>query len=81
MFLLYSNVASAEVAEQIAVPYDKFLKNKDIARIITKKATEVKADKVILEDGTEVPFEYCIVATGKEWNAPVESVECSTTCV
>jgi len=68
----YSNVASAEVAEQIAVPYDKLFKDKDIARIITKKASEIQADRVILEDGSEVPFEYCIVATGQEWTAPVE---------
>lgn len=62
------------MAEQIAVPYDKLFKNKDIARIITKKASEVKSDRVILEDGTEIPFEYCIVATGQQWTAPVEWV-------
>lgn len=70
--LIYSNVASAEVAERIAVPYDRLFKDKSIARIITKKATDVLADKVVLEDGMEVPFDYCVVAVGKQWTAPIE---------
>ena len=70
--LTYSNVASAEVAEQIAVPYDRLFKDKDIARIITKKASEIRSDRVILEDGSEILFAYCIVATGQEWTKPIE---------
>lgn len=68
------NTSNADVAEKIVIPYDKLFKNKDISRIILKKASEVRRDRVVLEDGTEVPFTFCIVATGKQWMSPLECV-------
>lgn len=60
------------MAERIAIPYDKVLKDETISKVITKKASEVRPDRIVLEDGSEVPFAYAVIAIGKQWTAPLE---------
>lgn len=60
------------MAEKIAIPYDRLSKNQTLHKIITKKVADVKSKSVVLEDGTEIPFAYCVFATGKRWFASNE---------
>jgi hypothetical protein len=71
---LRANTSDTDLAEKIAIPYDKLFKDSTLHKIITKKVKEVKKDSVVLEDGTDIPFAYCVVATGKKWMAPNECV-------
>ena len=66
------NTSNAEIAEKICIPYDKLLKKPSISRIIQQRVVEVRSDRVILADQSEVPFAYCVVATGKQWMPPNE---------
>ena len=67
-----SNVTSAELAENICVPYDRLFKDQAVSRVVQKKATTIKDGKVVLEDGEEIPYAYLVVATGKQWVSPIE---------
>eukprot|EP01116_Phalansterium_solitarium_P021527 TRINITY_DN6726_c0_g1_i1.p1 TRINITY_DN6726_c0_g1~~TRINITY_DN6726_c0_g1_i1.p1 ORF type:complete len:446 (-),score=48.39 TRINITY_DN6726_c0_g1_i1:162-1499(-) len=39
-------------------------------RFIQSHATEVRPDRVVLRDGSEVPFDYLLVATGSRYEQP-----------
>lgn len=69
---LRANVTSAELAENICVPYDRLFKNQAVSRVVQKKATTIKDGKVVLEDGEEIPYAYLVVATGKQWVSPID---------
>lgn len=73
----YHNVGSPRLLIQpdfhkkLYIPYDKLMKN---GRVINKVAREIGIDRVILEDGEEVAFDYLVIATGSNNPAPFKTL-------
>lgn len=53
--------------DQIILPYDRLLKH---GQVIRGRAAEVAQSGVTLEDGTFVPADYIVLATGSSYAAP-----------
>jgi pyruvate/2-oxoglutarate dehydrogenase complex dihydrolipoamide dehydrogenase (E3) component len=55
------------------IPFtDRFLPNipAGSASIVNAKATEIQKDKVLLEDGSAIDYEYLVLATGTKLPQP-----------
>lgn len=57
------SVVDPQVLDQGLIPYDDLLKN---GQVLRTRAKSVSAAGVTLEDGTEVPGDYIVVATGSD---------------
>ena len=69
--------ASEDIAEQVLVPYSRLFKSEETGIVVQASVTTIKAKSVIISRphklfGSEVEFEYLVVATGSTWHDPVE---------
>ncbi|KYQ93160.1 putative apoptosis inducing factor [Tieghemostelium lacteum] len=59
-----------EFHKKLYLPYDNLMKN---GRVIYQTATEISPQKVVLDNGEEVAFDYLVIATGSNNPAPFKS--------
>jgi len=69
--------ASEDIAEHVLVPYTRLFKSEETGMVVQASVTTIKGKSVIIsrphrEFGSEIEFEYLVVATGSTWHEPVE---------
>jgi len=69
-------VGGENISDRVLVPYDKLFSSPNIGIVVHASATEIKPHSVIISKphsnfGSEIPFEYLLIATGSAWTDPV----------
>jgi NADH dehydrogenase FAD-containing subunit len=60
-------LARPELLDEIVIPYDGLLKN---GRVVRGRVATIDGNNAILDDGTEIPGDMAIIATGSAYAAP-----------
>eukprot|EP01132_Coremiostelium_polycephalum_P008524 gene8524-10479_t len=63
-------VVEPDLCKKVFIPMDRLLKK---GRVIHKLAVEIKPTGVKLDDGTEIAFDYLVIATGSNNMTPYKS--------
>lgn len=59
-------------ASKCFIPYDNLFLAKSNREIVYGKVSQVFKNHVVLEDGTELPFDYLAIASGSSYPSPLK---------